>query len=246
MSVEYDLKKSKESVGYLYPVLVAPSGEVIDGYHRRKVDPNWPYVVLTWVKTREDQLVARIAANACRRTVSKEERRSEIMELAACMLNRGIAKGALAREIARRTGLSEDYVRRLLPKRFKLEEFIHPPTSGRRLEEKAETIPSEVEKPKPDLGKVEVEAKPEYAEGEVEEAVEKVKKSIEEKLMDELRRWHYTGFIDLFDMCMPGVKPSLEAWRSGLVEFERLLCEFLEEKDLVVELKEWLQRARGG
>jgi hypothetical protein len=79
---------------------------------------------------------------------SLNTRRSEIAELAASMLNRGIA-----REIARRTGLSE--VRQLLPKKFKLEEFIHPPTSGRRLEEKAETIPSEVEKPKPDLGKVE-------------------------------------------------------------------------------------------
>jgi hypothetical protein len=244
MSVEYDLKKSKESVGYLYPVLVAPSGEVIDGYHRRKVDPNWPYVVLTWVKTREDQLVARIAANACRRTVSREERRSEIAELAACMLNRGIAKGALAREIARRTGLSERYVYKLLPKKFKLEEFIHKEKAP--IGELVHRLEKEVEKPKPDLGKVEVEAKPEYAEGEIEEAVEKVKKSIEEKLMDELRRWHYTGFIDLFDMCMPGVKTSLEAWRSGLVEFERLLCEFLEEKDLVVELKEWLQRARGG
>ena len=120
----------------------------------------------------------------------------------------------------------------MFPKKFKLEEFIHPPTSGRRLEEKAETIPSEVEKPKPDLGKVEVEAKPEYAEEGVEEAVEKVKKSIEEELMDELRRWHYTGFIDLFDMCMPGVKTSLEAWRSGPVEFERLLCEFVSEPSL--------------
>jgi ParB family chromosome partitioning protein len=61
-----------------------------------------------------------------------------------------------------------------------------------------------------------------------------------DEVMADLRRWHYTGFIDLFDMCMPGVKPNLEAWRSGLVEFERLLCEFLEEKDLLAELKQWI------
>lgn len=67
-----------------------------------------------------------------------------------------------------------------------------------------------------------------------------------DEVMGKLRRWHYTGFIDLFDLCMPGLKPSLETWRSGLVEFERLLCDFLEEKDLVAELKEWLQRAKGG
>jgi hypothetical protein len=47
--------------------------------------------------------------------------------------------------------------------------------------------------------------------------------------MDELWGWRHTGFIDLFDMCMPSVKPSLEAWRSGPIEFERLLCEFVSE-----------------
>jgi hypothetical protein len=43
------------------------------------------------------------------------------------MLNGGIAKGAIAREIARRTGLSESYIRKLLPKKFKLEEMVKAP-----------------------------------------------------------------------------------------------------------------------
>lgn len=118
---EYDLEKSYRNVGAIYPILVDRNGNVVDGFHRRQVDEKWPVQVLGWVKTREDQLVARIVANTCRRTVSKEERKRELTELATIMANRGVPLGRIAEEIAEKTGLSESYVRQILPKHLKLE-----------------------------------------------------------------------------------------------------------------------------
>ncbi|MHA1631598.1 MAG: hypothetical protein ACTSXC_02130 [Candidatus Freyarchaeota archaeon] len=120
MEDEYRLEDSRKGVGPLYPVLEDPYGNIIDGRHRRKVDPNWPSIVVSWVKSREDLLAARIAANVCRRIVPKEERKRELEELATIMLNRGVPKGKIAEEIAKKTGLSPDYVRQMLPGKFKL------------------------------------------------------------------------------------------------------------------------------
>jgi hypothetical protein len=130
LSEEYSLEASYKVVGPLYPVLVDGKGNVVDGFHRRKVDPNWPVQVLPWVKTREDQLVARIAANSCRRSVSKEERKKELTELGTIMLNRGVPRGRIVEEIAEKTGLSTQYVRSLLPGYLKLEEKVKAAERG--------------------------------------------------------------------------------------------------------------------
>lgn len=118
---EYDLEKSYHKIGAIYPILVDRNGNVVDGFHRRQVDEKWPVQVLDWVKTREDQLVARIVANTCRRTVSMEERKRELTELATIMANRGVPIGKIAEEIAEKTGLSESYIRKILPRHLKLE-----------------------------------------------------------------------------------------------------------------------------
>lgn len=120
MEAEYRLEDSRNGIGPLYPVLLDPHGNIIDGRHRRKVDPKWPGIIVDWVKSREDLLAARIAANVCRRTVPKEERKRELEELATIMLNRGVPKGKIVDEIAKKTGLSRSYVRQMLPRRFKL------------------------------------------------------------------------------------------------------------------------------
>jgi hypothetical protein len=130
LSEEYSLEASYKVVGPLYPVLVDGKGNVVDGFHRRKVDPNWPVQVLPWVKTREDQLVARIASNSCRRSVSKEERKKELTELGTIMLNRGVPRGRIVEEIAEKTGLSTQYVRSLLPGYLKLEEKVKAAERG--------------------------------------------------------------------------------------------------------------------
>ena len=131
MEAEYRLEDSRKGVGPLYPVLEDPHGNIIDGRHRRKVDPNWPSIVVNWVKSREDLLAARIAANVCRRTVPKEERKRELEELATIMLNRGVPKGKIAKEIAEKTGLNPDYIRQMLPKKFKLSTRAKAGAKGR-------------------------------------------------------------------------------------------------------------------
>ena len=82
MEAEYRLEDSRNGIGPLYPVLLDPHDNIIDGRHRRKVDPKWPSIVVDWVKSREDLLAARIAANVCRRAVPKDERKRELEELA--------------------------------------------------------------------------------------------------------------------------------------------------------------------
>jgi hypothetical protein len=174
LSEEYSLEASYKGVGPLYPVLVDGKGNVVDGFHRRKVDPNWPVQVLPWVKTREDQLVARIAANSCRRSVSKEERKKELTELGTIMLNRGVPRGRIVEEIAAKTGLSTQYVRNLLPGYLKLEERAKAAERGWKatkektaekapFAERGEILPSrgmrEISafvEPVPDLGRVEL------------------------------------------------------------------------------------------
>lgn len=36
-----DLKKSEQIVGQIYPVLVDKNGKIVDGFHRKSVNPNW-------------------------------------------------------------------------------------------------------------------------------------------------------------------------------------------------------------
>ena len=139
MEAEYRLEDSRKGVGPLYPVLEDPYGNIIDGRHRRKVDPNWPGIVVSWVKSREDLLAARIAANVCRRTVPKEERKRELEELATIMLNRGVPKGKIVDEIARKTGLSRSYVRQMLPRRFKMTARVKAVEQRWRKKNKAST-----------------------------------------------------------------------------------------------------------
>lgn len=38
----YDLELSRKKLGALAPVLTDAYGNVIDGFHRQKIDPNWP------------------------------------------------------------------------------------------------------------------------------------------------------------------------------------------------------------
>ena len=82
-------------------------------------------------ETRENLLVARISATICRRLVSKRERKRELTELAELMLKRGVPRGKIANEIAEKTGLNPDYVRNLLPGKFKLSFRVKAGKKGR-------------------------------------------------------------------------------------------------------------------
>jgi hypothetical protein len=122
---DYDLARSATAVGELYPILVGvyDKGKVVDGFHRKKVNPNWRVEVLPWVKTKRDYLVARIVANTHRRHITAEERQHDMTDLAEFLFSEDrVFKGDIVKQIAETTGFTERYVRRLLPDRYKMTE----------------------------------------------------------------------------------------------------------------------------
>lgn len=109
---EYDLKRSVDAVGYLYPTIVDKHDRIIDGQHRLKADPNWPCFRLSHIETMTDYLMARITANVHRRTPNAEEKTEWLSELAE-------ETGWSAEKIAERLGMSYDWVVKYLPSKYK-------------------------------------------------------------------------------------------------------------------------------
>ena len=116
---ETDLKLSCDHVGPLYPVLFDKHGNVIDGKHRLAVNKNWPKVTLDHVDTKKKTLLARLASNVCRRTVSDSEKTRMLTELGEIHLLEGLAPGKIAQEIAEETGMSYRWVMKYLPDNLK-------------------------------------------------------------------------------------------------------------------------------
>jgi|GEM_PF-5029414 len=74
MSEEYDLKESSEKLGPLVPIIKDAFGNIIDGFHRYKIDPDWPSITLEHIDDPIKLEKARVAINQCRRVVDAEER----------------------------------------------------------------------------------------------------------------------------------------------------------------------------
>jgi len=77
---EYDLKKSTEFIGPLYPILEAKDGDVLDGVHRFKADHDWPRLKLDHIDSEEKKIAARLVANFHRRQVSGPEKASRLKD----------------------------------------------------------------------------------------------------------------------------------------------------------------------
>lgn len=116
-SVE-SLKKSQEKIGQLYPILVSPSGEIIDGKHRLEANPNWERKKVK-VFTKAEEILIRVHANY-RRKVSVEETRNEILKLAEILNKSGLEKGGIANKLAEITPFSARYIRDILPDKYKM------------------------------------------------------------------------------------------------------------------------------
>ena len=136
MTDEFDLKKSKEIVGMLYPVLLDAYENVIDGFHRLETDPNWFAHKLEWVKDEETRELVRTHANLQRRIATPEERRESFVKLAGAVAKRGIRRGQIAKEVAKVTGFTDRHVRDFLPDEFKMVEEAR---------ESAEPVPPKIE-----------------------------------------------------------------------------------------------------
>lgn len=109
---KYDVAKSTEQVGALYPVIVDAENKIIDGFHRLSLDPNWPVFKLPHIRTKEQFLMARIIANLHRREVTAQEKSRWLMRLAS-------ETGWTPKEIAEKLGMSVDWVRMYLPDEHK-------------------------------------------------------------------------------------------------------------------------------
>lgn len=130
-SGEYDLKKSEDKVGQLYPVLLSKDGKVIDGLHRLKSDKGWRTETLEHIDDEEKLLLARAISNWHRREVPRSEKKKWINGLAKIYQEKGYkvegtpkqGRGAVPNEIADKiaieTGLHRATVNDYLLDRFK-------------------------------------------------------------------------------------------------------------------------------
>ena len=118
---EYDLRKSTEKIGELYPVIVSKSGEIVDGFHRINAKANWRREVREDLDTPEKVLKARLISNKFRRQVTAEEVRGWINDLAEiAFTEHGIEPGEISGWVAEETGYSIRRTLFYLDEKYKL------------------------------------------------------------------------------------------------------------------------------
>jgi hypothetical protein len=108
----YDLKESVTGLGELAPILKDAHGNIIDGFHRKDVDPDWTSVTVGTVDNPVKLEMARLAVNFCRRRVPPEEMRERIVFLVG-------KAGLKPEEIAAKTGISIPTIYRYMPQELK-------------------------------------------------------------------------------------------------------------------------------
>ena len=94
-------------------------GRIIDGNHRSGTNKNWRKEKLNHIKTEEDLLIARLACNTVRRTVTSREKTNTLANLAEIYLAKGIPIGKLSYELMDKTGMSYRWIAKYLPKKYK-------------------------------------------------------------------------------------------------------------------------------
>jgi hypothetical protein len=116
---EYDLRKSADKIGELYPVIMSKTGEVVDGFHRLNAKAGWRREVREDIDTPEKVLVARLISNKFRRQVTAEEVRGWINDLAEiALIEHGIEPGEISGWVAEETGYSPITVRQYLDEKY--------------------------------------------------------------------------------------------------------------------------------
>ena len=206
---EYDLKKS-EKIGQLYPVLVDAKGNVIDGFHRLKVDPKWRTEKLPEIDTEEKLIVARCVANWHRRQVTREEKEEWINGLAGIYKKQGLkvrsksGRNEIMAKMMEVTGLSDRAIGTYLKSEYKQE----PPFD---IDRRQPVIPAS-KRIEHELGKEYVERHRKEVEQELRPSLEreirgKIEEEIKPKVKEELSR--DTEFIREAIEKAPEVLPTL-------------------------------------
>jgi len=167
------LKKSKEILGELYPVIIdEETGEPISGRHRKQA--GWEFIEKFPKEKKEEiakklnipvevvPLILRIHTNV-QRNISKVERKQEVNQLAEFLLKNGVPKGLLVKRLQELLPFSQQYILQLLSDEYKLEE-------------QQKRKPVEEQKPKEEV-KVEEPKKEEQKPQEVKKPIEESKPS---------------------------------------------------------------------
>ena len=141
---EYDeeivqwLKRSREQVGELEPVLMTPDGEIIDGKHRLKAYPGWKTEIVHIDEVK--RILERFHRNIHRRP-DKKETKKVVVQLALALQKFGTPKELIIDKIKEMLPFTEEYIRQLLPATFKRE--------YKKREKPAEKPPAEEALPPP-------------------------------------------------------------------------------------------------
>jgi hypothetical protein len=114
-----DLRSSTEKIGDLYPILEDFYGNIIDGKHRLEANKGWPRRRLENVKTERDRIIVKLVSNACRRTMSSQEKKDLLKEMGGVLLQEGVQRGEISKRISEESGMSYTWVMKYLPGEFK-------------------------------------------------------------------------------------------------------------------------------
>ena len=101
-----DLETSMQTVGQIYPVLKDKNGKIIDGFHRKRVNPDWKETILDI----DDPLKILQIRVACqyRRNVPEEEKKEWVRDCRKLLQEKGLE--GIQKEIAEAFGLSVQWV----------------------------------------------------------------------------------------------------------------------------------------
>jgi len=242
-SEEYDLKKSEDKIGQLYPVLLSKDGKVIDGLHRLKSDKGWRTETLEHIDDEEKLLLARAISNWHRREIPRTEKEKWINGLAKIYLKQGYVLekynpdgtpiNELRDKISGETGLSKTTVNTYLHSEYK---------------QKPRTVQDEKRYVVPASKRIETELGPNYVERHETEVLEKaledpefVLKAIEKA--PEVLKARPRPVVDREGYHLPTIDKTTqrEAKKRG-VEIAKERKEFIARPDIIEKsrlLKAW-------
>jgi len=101
-----DLAKSEQTIGQIYPVLKDKKGNIIDGFHRKRVNPEWKEEILD-IDDPLDVLKIRVATQY-RRDVPAQEKKGWVKLCRTLLEERG--KSGTQQDIANALGISQQWV----------------------------------------------------------------------------------------------------------------------------------------
>lgn len=129
----YSLAASREGLGELTPVLLDAYGAIIDGFHRRKENPEWHAVTVPHIDNPIKRELARLAVNFARRKVPDEELMQRLTFLSKA--------GLKPEEIAEKTGISKRTIFRHLPQDLKDQKKVEAGLSRAGIANRGSVVP---------------------------------------------------------------------------------------------------------